>query len=63
MVELAGKVSIEDPGKDDFELWSPSEGRKEICLFGRRVRMLVGIRMSARLQFFLGVLSPSEKRH
>ncbi|KAF8634658.1 hypothetical protein AX15_000797 [Amanita polypyramis BW_CC] len=31
------QVSIEDPGKDDFELWSPSEERQEVCLFGRRV--------------------------
>ncbi|KAF8638219.1 hypothetical protein AX17_002368 [Amanita inopinata Kibby_2008] len=30
------QVSTEDPGKDDFELWSPSEERQEICLFGRR---------------------------
>jgi len=29
-------VNIEDPGKDDFELWSPSEDRPEQCLFGRQ---------------------------
>jgi hypothetical protein len=28
---------VEDPGKDDFELWSPSEERQEVCLFGRKV--------------------------
>jgi len=27
---------LEDPGKDDFELWSPSEEREERCLFGRQ---------------------------
>ncbi|KAF9035551.1 signal sequence binding protein [Panaeolus papilionaceus] len=30
------EINIEDPGKDDFELWSPSEEREEMCLFGRR---------------------------
>ncbi|KAH7923692.1 Oligoxyloglucan reducing end-specific cellobiohydrolase [Leucogyrophana mollusca] len=30
------QVSIEEPGHDDFELWSPSEERNEICLFGRQ---------------------------
>ncbi|KAJ3513798.1 hypothetical protein NLJ89_g2750 [Agrocybe chaxingu] len=29
-------VNVEDPGKDDFELWSPSEERPEQCLFGRQ---------------------------
>ncbi|KAJ7065213.1 vacuolar protein sorting/targeting protein 10 [Mycena amicta] len=29
-------VDIENPGKDDFELWSPSEERQEACLFGRQ---------------------------
>ncbi|KAH9941948.1 Oligoxyloglucan reducing end-specific cellobiohydrolase [Amylocystis lapponica] len=29
-------LSIEDPGHDDFELWSPSEERSERCLFGRQ---------------------------
>ncbi len=32
-----GKLDIEDPGHDDFELWSPSEERAERCLFGRQV--------------------------
>lgn len=32
-----GVLDIEDPGKDDFELWSPSEVREERCLFGRQV--------------------------
>ena len=31
-------LSVDDPGKDDFELWSPSEEREEQCLFGRQVR-------------------------
>ncbi|KAF7309568.1 Sortilin [Mycena indigotica] len=29
-------ISIDNPGQDDFELWSPSEGRQEECLFGRQ---------------------------
>jgi hypothetical protein len=33
-----GKLDIEDPGNDDFELWSPSEERTERCLFGRQVK-------------------------
>ncbi len=35
----AGKLSIEDPNHDDFELWSPSEVRDDLCLFGRQVRL------------------------
>ena len=34
----AGVVNVDDPGHDDFELWSPSEERTELCLFGRQVR-------------------------
>ncbi|ORY35539.1 hypothetical protein BCR39DRAFT_567933 [Naematelia encephala] len=30
------QLKIEDPNHDDFELWSPSEGRDETCLFGRQ---------------------------
>ncbi|KAL6301716.1 hypothetical protein BKA93DRAFT_738184 [Sparassis latifolia] len=30
------QLNVEDPGHDDFELWSPSEQRSELCLFGRR---------------------------
>ncbi|PPQ80721.1 hypothetical protein CVT25_001841 [Psilocybe cyanescens] len=29
-------MNVEDPGHDDFELWSPSEERPEQCLFGRQ---------------------------
>ncbi|KAG1874291.1 hypothetical protein F4604DRAFT_1763753 [Suillus subluteus] len=29
-------VDVEDPGHDDFELWSPSEERASLCLFGRQ---------------------------
>lgn len=29
-------MKIEDPNHDDFELWSPAEGRDETCLFGRQ---------------------------
>ena len=31
----AGQISVDDPGHDDFELWSPSSERLERCLFGR----------------------------
>lgn len=34
---LLGKLDIEDPGHDDFELWTPSEERADRCLFGRQV--------------------------
>ncbi|KAF8982150.1 hypothetical protein BDQ17DRAFT_1379044, partial [Cyathus striatus] len=30
------RFNTNDPGNDDFELWSPSEERDETCLFGRR---------------------------
>lgn len=33
----SGVYSEDDPGHDDFELWSPSEERNELCLFGRQV--------------------------
>ncbi|PCH36493.1 Oligoxyloglucan reducing end-specific cellobiohydrolase [Wolfiporia cocos MD-104 SS10] len=29
-------LSVQDPNHSDFELWSPSEERKELCLFGRQ---------------------------
>ena len=29
-------LDVEDPNHDDFELWSPAEGRDETCLFGRQ---------------------------
>ncbi|KAF7289529.1 Sortilin [Mycena chlorophos] len=29
-------IDTENPGQDDFELWSPSEERQEECLFGRQ---------------------------
>jgi Sortilin, neurotensin receptor 3,/Sortilin, neurotensin receptor 3, C-terminal len=32
-----GKLDVEDPGHDDFEVWSPSSERAERCLFGRQV--------------------------
>ena len=31
-----GVLNIEDPNHDDFELWSPAEGRDEVCLFVRQ---------------------------
>ncbi|CAE6471894.1 hypothetical protein ACGC1H_003813 [Rhizoctonia solani] len=30
-------LDADNPAKDDFELWSPSEEREERCLFGRQV--------------------------
>ncbi|KAH9989911.1 Oligoxyloglucan reducing end-specific cellobiohydrolase [Russula compacta] len=36
LTSLQCKLDIEDPGHDDFELWSPSEERAERCLFGRQ---------------------------
>lgn len=30
------ELKEDNPGHDDFELWSPSEERQEICLFGRQ---------------------------
>jgi hypothetical protein len=39
---LTGVLNSEDPAHDDFELWSPSEERSEVCLFGRQVRDLRG---------------------
>ena len=35
-----------DPNHDDFELWSPSEGRDEVCLFGRQTKYRRRIRNS-----------------
>ncbi|EIW75279.1 Oligoxyloglucan reducing end-specific cellobiohydrolase [Coniophora puteana RWD-64-598 SS2] len=29
-------LDLDNPGADDFELWSPSEERNEVCLFGRQ---------------------------
>lgn len=34
-------LDTENPGKDDFELWSPSEERPERCLFGRQVEPIL----------------------
>jgi hypothetical protein len=34
--KIPGVLDIQDPNHDDFELWSPSEGRDETCLFGRQ---------------------------
>jgi len=34
-----GVLSVDDPGHDDFELWSPSLERQERCLFGRQVKI------------------------
>lgn len=36
-MKIIGVLDTEDPGNDDFELWSPSEEREERCLFGRQV--------------------------
>ncbi|KAJ7842899.1 vacuolar protein sorting/targeting protein 10 [Mycena leptocephala] len=29
-------INIENPGQDDFELWNPTDGYQEKCLFGRQ---------------------------
>ncbi|KAJ7762850.1 vacuolar protein sorting/targeting protein 10 [Mycena maculata] len=29
-------INVQNPGLDDFELWRPSDGGKEQCLFGRQ---------------------------
>ena len=34
---LPGRLNLDDPSHDDFELWSPSEDREEQCLFGAQV--------------------------
>jgi hypothetical protein len=34
---LPGLVDVSFPGHDDFELWSPSEERDSLCLFGQQV--------------------------
>ena len=52
---LVGAINVDDPGKDDFELWSPSEGRPERCLFGRQVRHL-NINLCSLLNLLLDAL-------
>lgn len=37
LIAGTGKLDLANPNADDFELWSPSEGRDERCLFGRQV--------------------------
>ncbi|KAJ6550404.1 vacuolar protein sorting/targeting protein 10 [Mycena vulgaris] len=29
-------INVNDPGHDDFELWSPTDGQRDQCLFGRQ---------------------------
>jgi len=58
---LVGAINIDDPGKDDFELWSPSEGRPERCLFGRQVCYL-NINFCSLLNLFLDALSSSSSQ-
>ncbi|KAI0041822.1 Oligoxyloglucan reducing end-specific cellobiohydrolase [Auriscalpium vulgare] len=36
LTSLQCVLDLQDPGHDDFELWSPSEERSEQCLFGRQ---------------------------
>ncbi|KAI0262354.1 Oligoxyloglucan reducing end-specific cellobiohydrolase [Gloeopeniophorella convolvens] len=36
LTSIMCKLDVDDPGHDDFELWSPSEERSERCLFGRQ---------------------------
>ena len=60
---LLGKLDIEDPGHDDFELWSPSEERAERCLFGRQVNKYASSRnLTAYIFFFVDFVSSSQTR-
>lgn len=36
---IIGVYNPDKPNEDDFELWSPSIEREEICLFGRQVSL------------------------
>lgn len=36
-------LDTEDENHDDFELWSPSEEREELCLFGRQASFLISL--------------------
>lgn len=36
-------MTVQNSALDDFELWSPSEGRQERCLFGRRVSVPLSV--------------------
>ena len=49
---LLGNLDIEDPGHDDFELWSPSEERAERCLFGRQVNQSLHVLRNLTADFF-----------
>lgn len=48
-------LDLGDPGKDDFELWSPSEEREERCLFGRQVFISVLNPMHLRCLLLLSI--------
>lgn len=37
---VKGVLDLARPNEDDFELWSPSEGREEKCLFGHQVKLV-----------------------
>lgn len=55
-------LNLEDPGKDDFELWSPSEEREERCLFGRQVFISMVIRPGFSLSSLADSLPPQGQR-
>lgn len=45
LILFVGVLDVQDPGHDDFELWSPSEERNERCLFGRQARSFTTLRL------------------
>jgi hypothetical protein len=59
----AGVLSVEDPGHDDFELWSPSEERSERCLFGRQVQRAALPINPSILTLLIDTVSSAEARY
>lgn len=56
-----GQLSITDPNKDDFELWSPSEEREERCLFGRQVLYLFqNTHLDVLTRYLIDLISSSD---
>jgi hypothetical protein len=58
---LLGIWNEQDKNNDDFELWGPASEREERCLFGRQVRLFVGLFCVAMVLIGIGTdtLSPS----
>jgi hypothetical protein len=61
---VLGKLDVDDPGHDDFEVWSPSEERSERCLFGRQVNksLVFAILSESDLHFFSQTLYHRRRR-